>query len=121
MTETTIKQRFARIAELLKSEDPPAAVRREIYELVADVIDYFEKDLDYWEKLHIGSAINSLAHNLGGGLESRIWLSYCMANLAAAFVPKTDRNDGVPPKDPEVDRITAADLREALKSLAPQL
>jgi len=100
MTEVSIEQRFARIAELLKTETPPVAVRREISKLILESIDHFGEDLGYWEKLHLGSAINSLAHNLAGPSESKVWLHYSFANLAAAFWPKANRNDEVPPTSP---------------------
>jgi hypothetical protein len=119
---STIQERFTRVSTMFETGVAPHAVKREIFDLIAASIDNFGNELGYWEKIHIGSAINNLASNLAiADPKSMIWLRLCAATLAIAFVPKAERNENATKKDAAIDRITATDLRTALQSVASRL
>ena len=118
LSDTALAERFAHISTLLDFEAPSPKVRRKIHELIEASIQHFTDNLDYWEKFHIGSAINNLASNLSiGDPKSMTCLRLCLMTLAMAFVPQAERDEALTPPDPAIDRITADDLLKALQTL----
>jgi hypothetical protein len=113
-----IDDRFQAIASMMSTEPPPLGLRAEILDLIVAVLDERKDQLGYWEKCHIGGALNALSTNLGrGDPASRLWLNLCMVNLDKALVPADQRDEGYAPRYKAIAQITHAQLLEAAEIL----
>jgi hypothetical protein len=119
---SAIDEKFKTIASMMSAKPPPLGLRAEIVESIVVVLNDRKDNLDYWEKIHIGSALSALSMNLGrGDPTSLLWLNLCMVNLDKALVAEDQRDEGYAPRYKAIAQITYAQLQEAAEILRSRM
>ena len=106
------------IFDKIDQEGDIREIRYAIADLIVNRLNKVRNSLGYWEKVHLASAIATLAQNINLPHQpTTFWLRVCLVNIEKALVPPNQRNENYVPKDRQLDSLTFDQLMSAINEV----